>query len=630
VETVQVSGSGLAEIRAAMFDLVGPPPRLTISEWADANRVLSGESSSEPGRWRTDRAPYQREMMDVITSDDYETVVIMTSAQVGKSEILLNAIGFYADHDPAPMLQLQPTLEMAAAFSKDRVGPMFRSSPALRGKINDSRSRKTKDNASATVFHKKFPGGQLTMCGANSPASLASRPIRIVLADEIDRYPISAGTEGDPLNLARKRTTTFHNRKIVLTSTPTVKGASRIEMAFEDSDQRKFYVPCPHCQLMQPLVWANVRWSKDDAGKWDGNDPVYCCDGCGAAIQEQEKSAMLKRGRWVAEGFSDRIAGFHLNELYSPWRKWRDMVADFLEAKKDSELLRVFINTSLGETFEEQGETVEPHALLKRKEAYAAPVPAGAVVLVAGVDTQGDRLEATILGLGGHDECWAIGHHVLFGDPSLPAVWQNLDDLLISGEWEHESGNKLGVSASCIDSGGHHTKQVYEYCKRRKSRRVFAIKGVGGFGRPAVSAPSRKRSGRDSRQVELWTLGVDEIKSIVYSRLATASPGPGYIHFPMNDCFGPEYFEQLTAEKIVTRFRKGVPYREWQAMRRRNEALDCMAYAWAAKILLNPKIDALARRLTDEPAASEPQEKTGRGGRSNRTTRRGGFVNRWK
>jgi phage terminase large subunit GpA-like protein len=623
----------MAKLRAKMFAMMAPPPDLTVSQWADAHRVLSSEASSEPGRWNTDRAPYQREMMDVINDDDFEQVVIMTSAQIGKSEILLNAIGYYADQQPCPMLMIQPTLEMAAAFSKDRISGLFGLSPVLKEKVADTRSRSAKaKGAGATVFHKKFAGGHLTLCGANSPASLASRPIAKVFGDEIDRYPTSAGEEGDPMSLARKRTATFHNRKMVWTSTPTVKGASRIELAWEDSDQRRFYVPCPHCGEMGPLWWRNVSWAKDEAGKWDGSEPWYNCEECGSRIEENEKSLMLKRGRWVAESTSNGIAGFHLNELYSPWRKWRDIVADFIAAKDDSDLLRAFVNTSLGETFEEQGETVEHTGLMARREVYAAEVPGRAVCLVAGVDVQDDRLEVTIWGAAPDHERFAISHRQLWGDPGFPEVWNELDEIILHGEFVHESGNHLRVSATAVDSGGHHTKRVYEYCMARRSSRVYAIKGVGGFGRPAVSAPSGKRSGRDRRKIDLWALGVDEIKSGLYSRLNIDQAGPGFVHFPLNDEFDEEFFAQLTAEKIVTKFKRGVPYREWVSTRRRNEALDCAVYAEAALTILNPSYPALARRLTAEPEAStEPKEPIiGRTRGGKRTPRRGGFVKGWK
>ena len=570
-------------------------------------------------------------MMDALAEEGIHTVVIMSSAQVGKSEAgILNPLGFYIDQDPSPIMMLQPTLQMGEAFSKDRVAPMLRDTPALAGKVGDPR---TKDSNN-TLLHKKFPGGHLTICGANSPASLASRPIRVLLADEIDRYPVSAGTEGDPLNLARKRTATFHNRKLLMTSTPTVKGASRIEMAYEDSDKRRYYVPCPHCETMQPLEWSHLQWGKDDKGHWDGKDPWYSCDGCGVSLTEADKAKMLKGGRWIAEGTAPGIAGFHLNELYSPWRLWREMVEDWLAAQKDSELLRVFVNTSLGETFEEASEGIEHEGLFARREPYAAEVPAGAVVLIAGADVQDDRVEISIFGVGTEgEELWAIDHRVIHGDPAGDALWLAVDDVLLSGKFQHESGATLGIASTCIDSGGHHTKRVYEYCRTRKHKRIFAIKGMGGFGRAMVSAPSGKRHGRDRRPVDLYTLGVDELKSLIYARLNNAKPGQGYIHFPIHDSFTEEYFEQLTSEVIKTKFKMGVPYRVWELPSgRRNEALDCAGYAYAALILLKPNLEALAARLGDVEDPGEPAEKEQgpRKSRNRPARKRGGFATGWK
>lgn len=566
--------------------------------------------------------------MDSMAEDGIHTVVIMSSAQVGKSEIMLNACGYFMDKDPAPMLLLQPTLQMAEAFSKDRVAPMVRDTPVLASLVKDPKSR----DSSNTLLHKKFPGGHLTLCGANSPASLASRPVRIVLGDEIDRYPISAGTEGDPLQLAQKRTTTFHNRLTVMASTPTVKGASRIEMAFESSDQRHFYVPCPHCGTMQPLVWDGLQFGTNGEGDWDGTDPWYECESCHDAIEEIHKNQLIKSGQWIAEGHAPGIAGFHLNELYSPWRRWAEIVADFAAAQQDTELRRVFVNTSLGLPYEDDGDGVEVSSLMARLEDYRAEVPKGAVCLVAGVDTQDDRLEVSVVGVGAKEEKWLIEHRILYGDPGSNSVWSMLDEVISEGEYQHESGARLRVAATCIDSGGHHTQSVYNYCRTRKTRRIFPIKGVGGFGRSAVSAPSKRRSGRDRISVDLWTLGVDEIKTSIYSRLGVKNPGPGYVHFPNRDDFGEEYFKQLAAEKMVTRYRKGVPFREWIQVRKRNEALDCMVYAHAAMVLLNPRIDVLAKRLgeftPDEPKESKTETQSRR--TRKRQPGRGGFVNRWK
>ena len=315
-----------------------PPPRLKVSEWADKFRKLSPESSAEPGQWRTSRAEYQRGIMDAVNDPAVVEVVIMSSAQTGKTESLNNIVAYYITQDPSPMLLLQPTLEMSEAYSKDRLAPMVRDCPNLLDKIGDPRSRKT-DN---TLLHKTFPGGHITLAGANSPASLASRPVRIVLCDEVDRYPASAGTEGDPVNLAKKRTVTFWNRKLLLTSTPTVKGSSRIEQAFLASDQRRYFVDCPHCQHEQVLVWAGVKWEDDPKAAW------YECGNCNRPINNGQKLEMIRGGRWKATAEFKGVAGFHLNELYSPWRTFGDVAGDFLKAKDNPQQLKVWVNTSLG------------------------------------------------------------------------------------------------------------------------------------------------------------------------------------------------------------------------------------------------------------------------------------------
>ena len=357
----------LESVAATAATVWAPPPTLTVSEWADEYRMLPKEASSEPGRWRTDRAPYQRGIMDAVNDPTIREIVAMTSAQVGKTEILLNVIGYFISQDPSSILVLQPTLDMAEAFSKDRLATMARDTPALSGKIAEPRAR----DSGNTLLHKKFPGGQITMAGANSPASLAMRPIRIVLCDEVDRYPVSAGSEGDPVNLAKKRANNFWNRRVVLTSTPTIKGLSRIESAYLASDQRRYHVPCPHCGEYQTLQWSGVKWD-------DGHPETarYNCKHCGERIDGSEKVGMLMRGRWVAEKPFTGIAGFHLNELYSPWRTWAEVARDFLEAKHaGTEQLKTWVNTSLGESWEEAGDSIEDIALIARLEDYPDRLP---------------------------------------------------------------------------------------------------------------------------------------------------------------------------------------------------------------------------------------------------------------
>lgn len=556
--------------------------------------MLSRESSAEPGRWRTARAEYQRGIMDAINDPTAEVVVVMKSAQVGWTEILNNTVGYYISYDPAPILLLQPTLEMAEAYSKDRLAPMLRDTPCLQAKVSDARSR----DSGNTLLHKTFAGGQITMAGANSPASLASRPIRIVLGDEIDRYPASAGTEGDPITLARKRTATFWNRKILLGSTPTIKGLSRVEHAFEETDKRYYFLPCPACGHMQPLKWARI----------DFDSECHACEECGVLSSQVDWQG--GRGEWRATELNPpnpKARGFHINELYSPWRTWGEIIADFKAAKGNTELLKAWVNTSLGETWEDEGETVQPSWLVTRCERYKAQVPAEALALTCGVDVQRDRLELETVGWRDGEESWSVDRKVLWGDPDKAEVWQELDEYL-GQTFIHENGHQLAISATCIDSGGSNTQSVYEYCRGKTGARIFAIKGVAGDGHPVVSAPHHKRSGRKKRPVPLFIVGVDQAKATVYARLLIKEPGPGYCHFSHghND---EEYFAQLCAEKLVTRYRRGFAKREWHVVRpnRRNESLDCRVYAYAALKLAQPNFQRLTRKLAAVIRAPDPE-----------------------
>lgn len=540
-------------------------------------------------------------MMDALGDPSVEAVVIMSSAQIGKTEIINNVIGYHIHLDPAPILLLQPTLEMAEAWSKDRFAPMLRDTDSLRGLVKDPRTR----DSGNTLLHKRFPGGHITMAGANSPASLASRPIRLVLCDEVDRYPVSAGTEGDPVSLAKKRSTTFWNRKLLLTSTPTIKGASRIEAAFLQSDQRRFHVPCLHCGEMQTLKWQQVKWESDEneegIKRHKPETAHYVCEHCDGALRDSDKLAMLKAGQWIAEAPFTGIVGFHVNELYSPWVTFPQMVAEFLKAKKLPETLKTWVNTSLGESWEEAGESIEADALMQRKESWGFEAPEEVAVITAGVDVQGDRLEIEIKGWGIGEESWSLDYRQFFGDPAQDAVWQELDAYL-QRPVKSKTGMHLNIACACIDSGGHHTQAVYEFCKSRAVRGIFPVKGMNQPGKPLVGRPSKN----NRYKIRLYPLGVDTGKEVIYSRLRLTDHGPGYCHFPVDR--DREYFLQLTAEKQVTRFHKGAARREWIKTRSRNEALDCNVYALAALKLLNPDLDALAAamRLAPRPEPEKP------------------------
>lgn len=597
------------------LDAVKPPPDLSISEWADQYRVLSSEASSEYGAWNTSRAEYQRGIMDTISDDNIEEVIIMSCAQVGKTEMILNLIGYHVAQDPAPMLVVQPTLEMAQTFSKDRLAPMVRDCPTLADKIKDPRAR----DSGNSILKKQFAGGHITMCGANSPSSLASRPVRLVLCDEVDRFPNSAGTEGDPIDLAKRRATTFTNRKIVMVSTPTVKDASRIEAAFEETDKREYHVPCKDCGEEQVLRWSNVKWDKDAP-----ETAAYICEHCGSVWDDAARFRAIRRGRWVATNPSVGKAGFRLSGLCSPWTPIESAVREFLEAKKLPETLRVWVNTYLGETFAESGERVQEHDIAERREDWGEKVPNGVVMVTAGIDVQDDRLEVEVLGIGRDEETWSLDYKVLYGDPAAPQLWSDLDALMAT-TYEREDGFELIIQSGAIDTGGHFTQAVYKYCKPRYGRRIFAIKGVGGEGKPLIGRPSTN----NNMKCKLFPIGVDTAKEIVYSRLRIQETGAGYCHFPIDR--DDEYFRMLTAEEIVTRFHKGFRKREWRKTRARNEALDCRVYAIAASAILNTNINAMASR---QKARQKPDDVAEEVKVERRTARRRppstGFANSWR
>jgi len=567
-----------------ILDIIAPPPILSISEWADNHRRLSAEASSEAGAWTTSRAEYQRGIMDAISDDTVETVTIMSCAQVGKTEMLLNLIGYHIEQDPSPILVVQPTLDMAQTFSKDRLAPMLRDTPVLKGKVKDPRAR----DSGNTTLKKNFAGGHITMCGANSPSSLASRPIRIVLCDEVDRFPVSAGSEGDPIELAKKRAATFHNRKFVMVSTPTIEGSSRISAAFENTDKREYYVPCADCGEEQIMKWSNVHWEKDKP-----DTAYYSCEHCGSVWDDAARFRAIRRGIWRAT--TPEVtgkAGFRLSGLCSPWISLQEAVSDFLEAKKLPETLRVWVNTYLGETWADEaaGDGLDDFAISNHREDYGDKIPEGVIVLTAGVDVQSDRLECEIVGWGRDEESWSIDFSIFYGDPNSSEVWAELDKHL-SETWLREDSVKLSIKGSCVDSGGHHTQSVYRFCKPRLGRRIFAIKGIGGEGKPLVNG---RPSTNNNLKCKLWSIGVDTAKEIIYSRLKINEVGAGYCHFPQH--YDDEYFKQLTAEKVVKKYHKGFHRREWIKVRERNEALDCRVYALAALNIMGISVNMLAQR----------------------------------
>lgn len=576
----------------------------------------------------TDRAEYQRGIMDTISDPTVETVVVKTSAQVGKTECILNTVGYHIDQDPSPIMVVMPTERDAETWSKDRFATMARDTPCLRGKLSDPKSR----DGSNKILHKKFTGGHLTIVGANAPSGLAMRPIRILLCDEVDRYPASAGAEGDPVNLAKKRTVTFWNRKMVMVSTPTIKGVSRIDAAWEESDKRRFWVPCSDCGEHQVLRWEQVHWDKDEAGKHLSETAHYTCEHCGSVWNDAKRCAAVRQGEWRAEKPFTRIAGFHLNEIYSPWVKLEEMVRTFLSAKEHGEeAMKTFVNTSLGEVFEIRGEAPEWERIYNRREEYPiGTVPEGGLFLTAGADVQRDRIEVEVVAWGRQRESWSVDYRVLLGDTSRTDVWNKLSAMLEERFPHARTGAGMVIDRMAVDSG-YATQEVYAWSRTAPLGRVMPIKGVDKSRFP-IQGPSdvevkigkRKRK----RGAKLWTVCGPVFKAELYGNLRQDPPDepedgegfpPGYCHFPRYD---PEYFKQLTAEQAVTRVKKnGFAFIEWQKTRERNEVLDCRVYARAAaeydlvrlteRVARNKerKLEESTVAETDvEPAPTEPSE----------------------
>ncbi|MBF0142862.1 MAG: phage terminase large subunit family protein [Magnetococcales bacterium] len=578
---------------------IKPDPLLTVSAWADRHRMLSSVASGEPGLWRTARTPYLKEIMDCLSpSSPVERVVFMKGAQLGGTEAGLCWVGYVIHQAPGPMLLVQPTVETAKRHSKQRVDPLIEASGALKDLVKDPRSR----DSGNTVLGKEFPGGVLVMTGANSAVGLRSMPVRYLFMDEVDGYPGDADGEGDPVALAVQRTVTFANRKILMVSTPTIKGFSRIEAAYAESDQRRYWVPCPACGGMQVLEWKQVQWPEGERDK-----AHYACIHCGAAIQDYQKGWMLERGQWIAAApGASKTAGFHLSSLYSPhgWTSWGDIAEEHGQVHRDPPRLKVWVNTKLGETWEEAAEQLDGDGLMERREVFGKFLPSGIVILTAGVDVQDDRLEVEIVGWGRDEENWSVDYRILWGDPSGPAVWQDLDELLRRPFPHARQMPDLHIRAAALDTGGHHTLQAYAFCRSRQDRRIWAIKGRGGMGVPIwPRRPSRNNKGR----VPLFIVGVDACKEAIYARLRLKESGPGYCHFP-HDRDG-EWFRQLTAERITTRFHRGRPIREWKKRDGdRNEALDCRVYAMAALqglIAMGLQLNREAERLLDIPLKEE-------------------------
>lgn len=573
--------AAIERVTLAALDCWRPPNRLTLSEWADKEAFLSAESSAKEGRWRT--LPYQRELMDSMTDPTVEEVVFMKSARVGFTKCLNNLIGYHIHQDPCSIMLVQPTESDAEGYSKEEIAPMLRDTPALAGLVADAKSR----DANNTTLNKSFPGGVLSMVGANSPRGFRRVSRRIVLFDEVDGYPLSAGKEGDPIKLGKRRSEYFWNRKVVLGSTPTVKGVSRIEKAFDETDKRRYFVPCPHCGEMQYLKWANIKWPK-------GNPlaAYYVCEHNGCVIEHSQKYDMIERGEWRATAVAKRpgLRGYHIWAAYSysPNATWGQLAMEWVEAQGDAELLKTFVNTALGETWEENYTAkLDADSLSKRAEAYdllTAPEPA--CLVTCGVDVQPNRWEIQTVAWAEGEEAWVTNYAVVYGDPTKFDGWQQVLDV-INTPIRHASGIDILPYAAVIDSGdGNLVNEVYAFCRTHQSRHILAGKGMSGGSRPPIGAPTKQdiniRGQKIKNGVLLYPVGVDGIKSTLYGRLKRVeTAGHGVVHFPLG--LDPEYYKQLTSEKQLVKMTNGFPKLVWwKKDGDRNEALDTFVYNIAA------------------------------------------------
>ena len=559
-----------------------PDPLMNISEWADKYRILSQKASAEPGKWRTSRTPYLKEIMDCLSPySGIEKVVFMKGAQIGGTEVGNNFLGYIVHLSPGPVMLVMPTVDGAKRTSKTRIDPMFAAIPELKGVISDRRSK----DASNTTLMKEFQGGVLVLTGANSAIGLRSMPVRYIFLDEIDAYKGDVEGEGDPVNLAIKRTSTFNRRKIFMVSTPTIQGVSRIEYEYEQSDQRHYMVPCPYCNKRQSLKWKQIHFENDDPAT-----ATYVCEHCGAIIEEHLKTWMLENGIWEKSNPKSIVAGFHLSSLYSPvgWFSWADAVKQFLDAKNKDNLLKVWVNTVLGETWLEKGEAPEWQILFDKREDYQQEiVPSGGLFLTAGADVQKDRIECEVVAWGRNKESWSVGYFIINGDTAREEVWNELSEFS-KRYFEHSSGVMLPISRFAIDSG-FATQQVYNWVRKQPINFAMAIKGTDSGVTP-LGLPTRVdlniNGKRLRRGAKVWSVGTSILKSELYQFLRLTqnedeSYPAGYCHFPKYDS---EYFKQLTAEQLVTKMVRGYQKREWQKTRERNEALDCRVYARAASI----------------------------------------------
>jgi len=635
--------TNLEQIAYRSLRLFKPREFAPVSDWAAKHRFVSREESARPGMWDNELVPFAVEPMNCFNNETIERITFMGSAQVIKTEIIKNIIGYNADQLGDPMLLIYPSEDDARDFSTEKLDPMIRNNPSVSAKIASERAH-SKENK--TLFKKFLEGGFLAISGSNAPQKLARRSVKYVLVDDRDRVG-AAGVEGDAVSLAWERTESYAllGRQLWEFSTPTVEGMSGIQAAYRLSDQREYYVPCPFCEKHQTLKFEQLKWHKDvdafgNATKHYPESVYYECEHCGKNIDERYKNTMITQGEWIAK-HPERTnhRGYWINRLYTPFSTWEMIVKKFLETKTDKLKFRVFLNTYLAKTFEIK-ETIEidEDGLLTLVEDYLTEknphVPTGVLVATGSVDVQSDRLEAHIVGWGYGEESWALNHTKLYGDPSQRDVWNDLNDYIKENlNVKRKDGLEIPVKLFFVDSGGHHTQQVYNYCTNRM--RVIAVKGQAGWNKPILLNATKVGK---NRSTILQNIGVDGAKSVIHHRLRRQinkrlKEGPGVMHFSKAFC-DIEYFMQLTAEKVEKDYNKRneiVPIWKKKSTGSRNEILDLWVYAYAALLALKPDWEALQKNREKQLENLHSEDKEKKKKQKIVTIRkRSSFVDGWK
>lgn len=597
----------------ALARALAPRKPLAVSQWADLHRRLSSKGSAHPGPWRTEKNPPLREPMDCMSArNPVREVVLKFPIQFGKTEVAINLVGYTMDHNPGPLMVCLPGEVSMQKWVAQKLNPMIDETPAVRDALSSTASR---DGANRREF-KDFAGGQLYIEHAGSPQRLKSTTVRDLVVDEVDEFAANLSTGDDPVEMLNGRTSAFPSTyKRLYISTPGIKGISRIDALYEKGDQRRYYVPCPHCQAEQPLEWGGLRWGPRVDGIVGG--VVYVCRECGAHIEEHHKTSMIAAGRWVAENPGARTRSYHINGLYYQiglGPRWADLVEMWLDAQGDPAKLKTFINDRLAEVWEDPAmRNIRHNAIAERAEPYALrTAPAGVLVITAGVDTQDNRLAVQLVGWGVGMAFWTLDYVELPGDPADEAVWTALTELL-NRPILREDGVSLRVEAMANDMGGHRTEAVKAYVRAGRVRRPMAIFGATANNAPVLAKPKAAdvtwRGQTDKRGVFTYQVGTVNAKHWLYGRLSTdADKAPEDRNTHFSDQLPPEYFAGLVSETYnpaKNRFekRRGA----------RNEPLDTWVYAYVAAHhpelrlhrLTRADWDAIAKRLQAQVAAGQ-------------------------